>query len=140
MMTSSAGPFFSLASGPPNLKPTTGHMPWAPLWRGRKNCFGKIKIFIYSFLNLYFAPHAFINCTAASTPRPHLKHYVGRVAPLSIMIKLRYCDITQGSDISTEQECSLAMSTMPRPSHAIRKDKLVRTAAFQASRSWSDSR
>jgi len=26
------------------------------------------------------------------------------------------------------------VSTMPRPSRAIRKDKLVRTAAFQASR------
>jgi len=26
------------------------------------------------------------------------------------------------------------VSTMPRPSHTIRKDKLVRTAAFQASR------
>jgi len=28
---------------------------------------------------------------------------------------------------------------MPHPSHAIRKDKLVRTAAFQASRYWSES-
>jgi len=25
---------------------------------GRKNCLAKIKIFMYSFLNLYFAPHA----------------------------------------------------------------------------------
>ena len=25
---------------------------------GRKNCLAKIKIFVYSFLNLYFAPHA----------------------------------------------------------------------------------
>jgi len=83
---------------------------------------GKIKIFIYSSFNLYFAPHAFINCKAASTPRPYLKHYVGRVAPapLSIMTKLRYCDITRGSDIATEQERSLAMFTRPRPSHAIR--------------------
>ena len=98
------------------------HMPWAPLWRGAQKLLGKIKIFIYSFLNLYFAPHAFINCKAASTPRPHLKHYVGRVAqaPLSIMTKLRYGDISRGSDIATEQERSLAMSTRPRPSHAIR--------------------
>ena len=81
------------------------HMPWAPLWQGAKKLLGKIKIFIYSFLNLYFAPHAFINCKAASTPRPHLRHYVGlgRVAlvPLSIMTNLRYCDITRGSDIAT---------------------------------------
>jgi len=32
------------------------HLPWAPLWRGRKNCLEKIKIFMYSFMNLYFAP------------------------------------------------------------------------------------
>ena len=112
-------------------------MPWAPL-TGAQKLLGKIKIFIYSFLNLYFAPHAFINCKAASTPRPYLKHNVGlgrvALAPLSIVAKLRYCDITQGSDIAIEQERSLAMSTRPRPSHAIRKDKLVRTAAFQASR------
>jgi len=65
-----------------------------------------------------------------------LQNCVGRVAlaPLSIMTKFRYCDITRGSDIATEQERSLAMSTRPRPSHAMRKDKLVRTAAFQASR------
>jgi len=49
------------------------------------------------------------------------------------MTKLQYCDMTRGSDIATEQERSLAMSTRPRPCHAIRKDKLVRTAAFQAS-------
>ena len=42
------------------------HMPWAPLWRGAQKLLGKIKIFIYSFFNLYFAPHAFINCKAAS--------------------------------------------------------------------------
>jgi len=34
----------------------------------------------------------------------------------------------------TEQERSLAISTRSRPSHAIRKDKSVRTAAFQARR------
>ena len=49
------------------------HMPWAPFWRVAKTA-GKIKIFIYSSFNLYFAPHAFINCKAASTPRPYLKH------------------------------------------------------------------
>jgi len=111
------------------------HMPWAPLCRGAKKLLGKIKIFIYSFLNLYFAPHTFINCKAAPTPRPHLKHYVGlgRVAlvPLSIMTNLRYCDIIRGSDIATEQERSLAMSTRPRPSHAIRKDKLVLLLHFR---------
>jgi len=49
------------------------HMPWAPLWRVAKTA-GKIKIFIYSSFNLYFAPHAFINRKAASTSRPYLKH------------------------------------------------------------------
>jgi len=49
------------------------HMPWAPLWRAAKTA-GKIKICIYRSFNLYFAPHAFINCKAASTPRPHLNH------------------------------------------------------------------
>jgi len=116
------------------------HMPWAPLWRVAKTA-GKIKIFIYNSFNLYFAPHAFINCKAAPTPRPYLKHKVGRVAlaPLSIMTKLRYCDITRWSDIATEQERSLAMFTRPRPSHAIREDKLVCTAACQASGYLSES-
>ena len=48
------------------------HMPRAPLWQGAKKLLGKIKILFYSFLNLYFAPHAFINCKAASTPRAHV--------------------------------------------------------------------
>jgi len=34
----------------------------------------------------------------------------------------------------TEQEKSHALSTRPRPSHAIRKDKSVCTAAFQKRR------
>jgi len=34
----------------------------------------------------------------------------------------------------TEQEHSLAISTSSRPSHAIRKDESVRSAAFQARR------
>jgi len=42
-------------------------VPWAPLWRGRKNCLQKIKSFFYSFLNLYFSPHIFTNCKVAST-------------------------------------------------------------------------
>jgi len=36
-------------------------------FRGRKNCLEKVKSFIYSFLNVYFAPHTFTNCKAAST-------------------------------------------------------------------------
>jgi len=81
---------------------------------GAQKLLGKIKIFIYCFFSLYFAPHAFINCKAASTPRPHLKNYVGRaaLAPLSIMTKLQYYDITRGSDITKEQERSLAMSSV----------------------------
>jgi len=34
----------------------------------------------------------------------------------------------------TEQEHSLAISTRPRPSHAIRKNGSLRAAAFQARR------
>jgi len=34
----------------------------------------KMKIFIYRFSNLCFAPHTFINCKAASTQRPYLMH------------------------------------------------------------------
>jgi len=84
------------------------HVPWAPLWQGRKNCLAKIKIFICSFLNLYFAPHTFTNCKAATTQQ----RYVGRVAraPPSIMTKLWDCDITWRSDIMTEQECSHAIA------------------------------
>ena len=87
------------------------HMPWAPLWRAAKTA-GKIKIFIYSSFNLYCAPHAFINCKAASTPRPYLKHYVGRVAlaPLSIITKLRYCDITRGSTLRQNKNARLPCS------------------------------
>jgi len=55
------------------------HVPWAPLRRGRKNCFAKIKLFVYSFLNLYFAPHTFVNCKARSQSRAccarTTKHY-----------------------------------------------------------------
>jgi len=99
---------------------------------GAQKLLGKIKIVIYSFLDLYFAPHAFINCKAASMPHPHLKHYVRRVAlaPLSIMTKLRYCDITRGQTLRQNKN-SLAMSTRPRPSHAIRKDKLVLLLHFR---------
>ena len=112
------------------------HMPWASLWRVRKNCLAKlISLFTVSWTYILRPMHS-LNCKAASTPRPHLKHNVGRaaLAPLSIMTKLGYCDITRGPDIATEQERSRAMSTRPRPSHAIRKDTLVCTAAFQASR------
>jgi len=50
------------------------HVPWASRWRERKNHLEKIKIFIYSFLNSYFALHTFINCKAASTQRPYVMH------------------------------------------------------------------
>jgi len=35
--------------------------------RGAQKLLGKIKQFIYNFLNLYFAPHTIISCKAAST-------------------------------------------------------------------------
>jgi len=94
------------------------HLPWAPFQRGCKNCLEKIKIFIYVFLNLSFAPHTFSNCTAASIQRPASYPIgscikFGRVAPAppSIMAKLWDSDITQRSDIVTEQERSHAIST-----------------------------
>ena len=34
------------------------HVSWAPLWRRAQNCLAKIKIFMHSFVNIYFAPHA----------------------------------------------------------------------------------
>ena len=76
-----------------------------------------------------------------NTARPYLMYYVGRVAsaPPSIMIKLRYCDKKRRSDIVTEQERSLAISTRHRPSHAIRMVKSLRTAVFQARRYYSAS-
>jgi len=58
---------------------------------GRKNRLSKSKICSYSFLNLYFAPHTFTNCKAASTQRPYLMHVL---APPTIMTKLWYCGIT----------------------------------------------
>jgi len=75
-------------------------------------------------------PHIFINFKVAATQRPN----VGRFAPAppSIMTKLQYCDITRRLDIMTEQERSLSITMRPCPSHAIRKDKSIRTAAFQA--------
>jgi len=33
-----------------------------------------LKFVIYSFLNLYLAPHTTINCKAVSTQRPYLTH------------------------------------------------------------------
>ena len=181
---------------------------WCPLWRGRKICLEKIKIFMYSFLNFYSAPHARDGtrsdgardnkqvwslappcsnlrsfrrkCTALKkvlvtllglfgAPRsgsaPHgdsapekfpplaPSHY----APAPCIHKLQSCintaslpkavswacyasttklydktvvlwdTIARGSDIVTEQERSPAISTSPRPSHAIRQDTSVRT-------------
>jgi len=34
------------------------HVPWTPLWQGAQKLLGKTTIFMYSFLNLYLAPHA----------------------------------------------------------------------------------
>jgi len=34
---------------------------------GSQKLLGEIKIFIFRFFNLYFAPHAFINCIAAAS-------------------------------------------------------------------------
>jgi len=47
--------------------------------------------------------------------------------------------MARGPDIVTEQERSFAISTRPRPSHPIRKDKSVCTAPFQARRYYSES-
>ena len=84
-------------------------------------------------------PHAFINCKAASTPRPLSRAcYASTTTHYGKTVALWHA-IARGSDIVTEQERSLAISTRPRPSHAVRKDKSVRTAAFQARRYYSES-
>ena len=62
-------------------------------------------------------------CYASST-----KHYE----------KTAVCDITRRSDIVTEQGPWHAISTTPHPSHAIRKDKSVRSVAFQTRSQKSD--
>jgi len=43
----------------------------ATLMGAPKFAWQKIKIFIYSFFNVYFAPRS-TNCTAASTQRPYV--------------------------------------------------------------------
>ena len=108
------------------------HMPRAPLWRGRKNCLAKLKSLFTVLSPLFCAPsiHKLQSCiNAASSPEAlrwaccasTTKHY-DKIALLWHNTRVRHCDRTR----------TLAMSTTPRPSHAIRKDKLVRTAAFQA--------
>ena len=70
-------------------------------------------------------PHAFINCKAASTPRPLSRAcYASTTTHYGKTVALWHA-IARGSDIVTEQERSLAISTRPRPSHAIRMDKSV---------------
>jgi len=32
------------------------HVPWASLWLGAQKLLGKSQIYVYRFLNLYFAP------------------------------------------------------------------------------------
>jgi len=49
---------------------------------GAQKCLAKTKFVIYSFLNLYLAPHTTIHHKAAPTQRPYLMHYVGPVAPV----------------------------------------------------------
>ena len=89
------------------------HVPWAPLWRGRKIAWKKIKTFTYSFLNLYFAPHTFIGHIYTVT----LLNALSRPCCTSTTKnydKLWYCDTTRRSDIVTEQGCSLTVSTKLR--------------------------
>ena len=51
-------------------------------FRGAQKLLGTIKIFIYSFLNLYFGPHTTINCEA--TQRTHIERItVSRVCCVS---------------------------------------------------------
>ena len=83
------------------------HVPWAPLWRGRKNCLTKIKIFIYSLLKLYCILRP-IKLHQHSAPASNVGHVTP--APPRIMTKLSYCDITQRSDIVKEQARSFAVS------------------------------
>jgi len=104
-------------SGPGNF-----FRPWPPHY-APVPCIHKLQ----SCINTASLPKALSWACYASTT----KHYDKTV--------VLWHAITRGSDIVTEQERSLAISTSPRPSHAIRKDTSVRTAAFQARRYKSES-
>ena len=108
------------------------HMPWAPLWRGRKNCLAKWKFLFTVFEPIFCAPciHELQSCVnAASSPKAlrracsasTTKHYD----------KTAVLWHNTMADIALEQERSLAMSTRTRPSHAIIKDKLVLLRHFR---------
>jgi len=75
---------------------------------------------LHSCINTAPLPEALSRACYASTTKRHDK--TGVVACYSTTVR------------HWQQERSVAISTRPRPSHAIRKDKSVRTAAFQARR------
>jgi len=53
---------------------------WTPLWRMRKNCMAKIKSCLaISFIFILRPIQTTINCTAASTQRPHWSNTMIRV-------------------------------------------------------------
>ena len=108
-------------------------VPLAPLLRGRKIVWEKLKCVSYSFLNLCFSPQATIRLQSCIN-----------TAPSSNVLSRAYCAGTtmhydktlvlctsQQSEIVTEQEHSLVMSTTSRSSHAIRKAGLVVLLSFR---------
>jgi len=107
---------------------------------GHKNCLAKWKSLFTVSLTSILRPciHELQSCiNAASSPRALRRACWARTTKHYDKFTILWHN--KRSDIATEQERSLAMSTRPRPSHAIRKDKLVRTAAFQASRYLSEA-
>jgi len=96
---------------------------WHGTWHGRHfdvgaKLLGKMKTFTYSFLNVYFASHTFLS-RINTVPLPNAlsrpcctsitRHY-NKTVVLWSNTMVRHCD---------EQECSLTVSTKPRPSHVI---------------------
>jgi len=86
----------------------------------------------YSLFNLSFAPQLQSCINTAPVSNALSRVCYASTVPPSNMTKLCYCDTTQWSDTVIEQERSLATSTRPRPSHAIRKVQSLRATEFQA--------
>jgi len=121
------------------------HVPWASLWRGCKIAWQKLKCLFTVFEPLFCALYIYkLQTCINSAPLPvrlilmhlsraccarTLKHYDETVI-LRQNTTVRHCDRTR----------TLAcLSTRPHPSHAIRKDKPIRNASFQARRYWLES-
>ena len=68
---------------------------------GCKNCLGKIKIFIYGFLNLYFGPHNYKLQSSINTVCPYLMYYKSGVLRQHHQILWQNCGIVPKHDSQT---------------------------------------